>query len=110
MKPNGAFFGSLSGGEPYHWHSLFNYSALGWKTILEDNGLKAIGLYSGIDALSLLLHHWSRNRKDIGSFFKLSILNEMLYQENCDTLEKTRYQNALKLAFAGHIVFHAVKN
>lgn len=109
LKPKGVFFGSVSGGEMYHWHSLFNYTALGWKTILEDNGFKLLKIYSGIDALSLLLHHWSANRKDLGRYFQFSILNELLAKEPEKSPEAIRYENALKLGFAGHLVFHAEK-
>ncbi|MEC7763563.1 MAG: class I SAM-dependent methyltransferase [Pseudomonadota bacterium] len=107
LKPGRHFVGSLSGGEPYHWHSLFNFTALGWKTVLEDHGFKLRALYSGIDALTLLLHHWSENRKDMGTYFRDPILIDALAQEKVSGAEAIRQENALKLAFAGHLVFDA---
>ncbi|WP_171123304.1 MULTISPECIES: class I SAM-dependent methyltransferase [unclassified Ruegeria] len=109
LKPGGIFFGSLSGGEPYHWHSLFNFTPLGWKTVVEDHGFTLEKLYSGIDALSLLLHHWSVNRKDMGPYFRNSILNSVLNGEPAKTTPGIRYENTLKLVFAGHLVFLATK-
>ena len=110
LKRSGVFFGSVSGGETYHWHSLYNYTALGWKTILEDNGFKLREIYSGIDALSLMLHHWSADRKNLGAYFQLSVLNRLLANEERKGPRAIRYENALKLAFAGHLIFYAEKN
>ncbi|TNY34297.1 class I SAM-dependent methyltransferase [Pelagovum pacificum] len=110
LKDDGIFFGSLSGGEPYHWHSLFHFSALGWKTVLQDNGFRLDALYAGTDALSLLLHHWSANRKQLGPYFRLSILNELLSREKKQSEKAVLYENAIKLAFAGHLVFRATKS
>lgn len=107
LGPGGKFVGSLSGGEPYHWHSLFHFTALGWKTVLEDHGFRLNAIYAGIDALTLLLHHWSENRKDMGRYFREPFLNLSIGAEKKSNPQAIRYENALKLAFAGHLVFDA---
>lgn len=107
LAADGIFLGSVSGSEPYHYRSLFNYTALGWKTILESNGFRLERLYAGVDALSLLLNHWSATGRKIGKTGGLQILSDVLNAEGAKDEAGVRYENALKLAFAGHLVFVA---
>lgn len=109
LKPGGTFFGGLSGGEPYHWHSLFNFTPLGWKTVLDDNGFDLTELYAGIDSLTLFLHHWAKNRADMGEYFPAPFINMAINEEEKSDPKAINYENTLKLAFAGHIIFRAQK-
>lgn len=108
IRPGGRFIGAVSGLEPYHWHSLYNYTPLGWKTIVEENGFRLTGLYAAADVLALTLHHWTPRRGELGSMAEKSWLFAALDAEPAPDRRAARYRNALKLAFAGHLVFCAV--
>jgi SAM-dependent methyltransferase len=54
LAPGGWFVGAVSYLEPYHSHSLFNFTPYGAAAVLADAGLARLQLYPDRDALTLL--------------------------------------------------------
>jgi SAM-dependent methyltransferase len=113
LKEGGFFIGSTSCLEPYHSYSLWNYTPLGFITILKSAGFDSIIIKPGIDCLTLII------RRLLG-YLKLGwILKPFFMREsplNCiiEILTRTigvvtKRRAALKLVFSGHFIFIVYK-
>jgi SAM-dependent methyltransferase len=106
LKPGGYFFGSVSGLEPYHYHSMFNFTPYGFYTILKDNGMEATELIPGADGISVALRHLSKDKKIFPGIFKgNSIFMNFLRTRYRN--ESVKQRNIRALMFSGHFSFIA---
>jgi len=107
LRSGGLFVGSVSQLEPYHSHSIFNWTAYGLFRVLSDHGLNLIELRPGIDGISLTLRRLFGRKNFERSFSVSSIFNHYIDVE----LGKRNIQdkNFQKLIIAGHIVFAAIR-
>lgn len=108
LKPGGLFFGSVSGQEPYHFYSMFNFTPYGWYQVLHDNGFQVIQLSPGADGISVTLRHLSKNKKLFpGIFNGKSVLQPRLSAKfNNESIRKC---NLRMLIYAAHIAFVSKK-
>lgn len=109
LKKDGVFIGSLSYLEPYHSYSIFNYTPYGWKTIVEDSGLKLMELRPGIDGIALIQRQFLGRPEKCKSWFDKSPLNEEIDGWGEKTKRNHRLINYRKIQYAGHIVFFVRK-
>lgn len=110
LKPGGSFAGSTSHLEPYHSHSLWNYTPYGFVLLLEAAGLDALELRPGIDAGTLML------RRALGRpacfrrwFTRQSPLNSAIEVLGSAARLSPQAINARKLLFCGQFWFLARK-
>lgn len=107
LKPGGLFVGSVSQLEPYHSHSIFNWTAYGLYRVLSDHGLKLLELRPGIDGVSLTLRRIFGRDKFERSFSVSSLFNYYIdLEQNKNGIREKNFQ---KLIIAGHIVFAATR-
>ena len=106
LRPGGAFFGSLSGLEPYHSRSIFNFTPYGLTRLLMEHEFELTFIGSGISGVALI----SRNlaRRGAGALDKLVRKLPDLFQEISDAEMEDKNKTRLLLDIAGHIVFVAV--
>lgn len=107
LKPNGLFLGSVSYLEPYHSHSVFNFTPFGIIRVFNDAGFNLEEIRPGIDAFSLI----SRQ------LFNCSKVFRWIWERNClhficdsiGFMARIGYheRNFLKIQFAGHLHFLA---
>lgn len=114
LKKGGFFVGSVSSLEPFHSYSLYNFTPLGLTRILNKCHFRVVELYPGIDALTLILrnmlHRYSLLRKFFDIFYrKESVLNMLLTIYGRLKGMTEQEINYLKLIYAGHICFLAIK-
>ncbi len=108
LAPGGWFAGSTSQLEAYHSLSLWNYTAFGFLTLLEQADLEAIEVRPGIDGLTLIawrlagFHPWFHRW-----WGRESPLNRALTA--CGRILRADPQtvNATKLLFCGQFAFLA---
>jgi ubiquinone/menaquinone biosynthesis C-methylase UbiE len=110
LKQKGYFTGSVSHLEPYHSHSLWNYTPYGFKVLIEESRLELKEIRPGIDALTLIV------RRALGSphFFDLywrkqSPFNMLIEFISFIKRQKHDQINLVKLLFCGQFVFIAKK-
>jgi len=110
LRPGGAFAGSVSYLEPCHSCSIFNFTPYGIITVLTDAGFRITELRPGLDYCSMI------HRQLVGGHTGFSRLVHLLSPFAlavglagivCGLDHKTR--NFLKIQFAGHLCFFAVK-
>jgi SAM-dependent methyltransferase len=104
LRPGGLFIGSVSGLEPYHSFSVFNFTPYGLYRVLQDNSLRLIELRPGAESTSLFVRQLTVRR----------ILNFRLIYPLVDIAARmkgwsARQANYIKLRFAGHMSFVARK-
>ncbi len=110
LRPGGSFTGSVSYLEPYHSRSLFNFTPYGVLTSFADAGFTLQEMRPGTDAPALILRQmlnappWFTALIRKGTPFKVLIA---LLGTLFDLSHRER--NFLKLHFAGHICFMALK-
>jgi SAM-dependent methyltransferase len=109
LKRSGCFVGSTSHLEPYHSHSIANYTPYGFAALLQKAGFEIIQLKPGIDSLTLIgrrIFGVVNLSKIFNIFFKVeSPLNFIigLFAKTLKVcIKKTNY---VKLVFCGHLVF-----
>jgi len=105
LRPGGLFVGSCSQLEPYHSHSIFNWTAYGVVTVFADHGLRVRRLAPGVDGLTLMLRRLG-DKKDYSPFFA----NEGLLNYFLEMTGNTRHPGDVgfrKLLTAGHLVWVA---
>lgn len=108
LRPGGLFVGSVSQLEPYHSHSIFNWTAYGLFRVLSDHDLSVRELRPGIDGISLTLRRLFGKTNFQKSFSSSSIFNHYIDVEQ-GKKNNIRERNFQKLVIAGHIVFAAVR-
>lgn len=107
LKSGGIFVGSVSQLEPYHSHSIFNWTAYGLVKVLESHGLTVTQLRPGIDGITLTMRRII-SREKFGEFFRFeSIFNHFI--DGSLRRSSVWERNFNKLVIAGHIAWIAVK-
>jgi SAM-dependent methyltransferase len=108
LMPGGWFAGSTSQLEPYHSLSLWNYTALGFLTLLEQVELRPVELRPGVDALTLIAWRLAGGHRSFHRWWgRESPLNRAL--NACGRALKADIPtlNATKLLFCGQFAFLA---
>jgi len=104
LRPGGLFIGSLSGLEPYHSFSMFNFTPYGLYRVLQDNGLQLIELRPGAESTSLVVRQLTLRR--VSGFQFIYLLVDIAARVKGWSMRQANY---LKLRFAGHMSFVARK-
>jgi SAM-dependent methyltransferase len=105
LRPGGAFIGSTSHLEPYHSHSLWNYTPVGFKRLVIDAGMRVRELRPGIDGISLIKRAYERRDEMNHWFTNESPLNQEIDEwarEGRHSVAVTAYR---KLSFCGQFAF-----
>jgi SAM-dependent methyltransferase len=113
LADGGVFVGSTSQLEPFHSRSRCNFTAFGFRDLLEAAGLRDIELRPGVDGLTLTVRH-------MFSFIRLARPFDFFAEHESPfniAIELTarllgfepRARALLKLVFAGQFVFIARK-
>jgi len=108
LRPGGIFVGSVSQLEPYHSHSIFNWTSYGIVSVFESHGITVKQLRPGIDGVSLTLRRII-SREKFNPFFTM----EGLFNHFIDgQIHKSNVweRNFTKLLIAGHIVWLAERD
>ena len=106
LKPNGYFVGSTSQLEPYHSHSLWNYTFYGFGFIIEEAGLNLLEIRPGIDGLTLIIRLCMGRPNFFSRWWeKESPLNWLLGLAGRVTKKTHRKINFAKLVFCGQFCF-----
>ena len=108
LKPGGWFAGSTSQLEPYHAHSLWNYTPYGFKELLNAAGLDLIEIRPGLDAMILILRRGACS----GSAYwwtRETPLNRLIQTFANLTGKPPEWTNTVKLLFCGQFGFLAKK-
>lgn len=107
LKKDGVFVGSVSQLEPYHSHSIFNWTAYAIVEVFESHGLTVRQLRPGIDGITLSMARIMKKAR-FDTFFSFeSIFNHFL--DGTLREESVWERNFMKLIIAGHIIWLAQK-
>ena len=110
LKPEAAFVGGTSNLEPYHALSYWNFTPFGFKTIVEDAGMRLVEMRPGIDGPTLIDRQVRGRPAELNRFFKdTSPLNERIIASKRRKPGDVRRVNDRMLQFCGHFGFHVVK-
>lgn len=107
LAPGGFFLGSVSQLEPYHSHSIFNWTASGVVQVFGSHGMEIVELAPRIDGVALTLRRLFGFDKFNEFFAHEGFFSH--YIEEHDREYTAWEQNCLKLVCADHIVFLARK-
>jgi SAM-dependent methyltransferase len=108
LRPGGWFAGSTSQLEPYHSLSLWNYTPVGFRALLEHAGLVPVELRPGIDGLTLIGWRLAGNHRYFHRWWgRESPLNRVLNASGRILKADERTLNAAKLLFCGQFAFLA---
>jgi len=108
LKDGGYFFGSVSQLEPYHSHSVFNWTAFGIISVFEDYNLVVSDIHPGIDGITLTLRRIFVLDKFNAFFSNESVFNHYIEKQYLSTSVQARLYE--KIVCAGHLIFIARKN
>lgn len=111
LAPGGYLAGSTSQLEPFHSMSMWNYTPVGFSTLMQEAGLRLVEVRPGIDALTLIARRlvrlgWQFDRLWAHWWGTQSPLNRMIggTAASCGWM---RSVNARKLVFSGQFSFLA---
>lgn len=104
LRPGGTFIGSLSGLEPYHSLSIFNFTPYGLYRVLQDNGLHLTEMRPGEESTALFVRQLTLRR--VSHFRLIYPLVDLAAWARRWSARKANY---IKLRFAGHLSFVARK-
>jgi|SRR5215211_126605 len=108
LRPDGVLAGSTSNLEPYHDHSVANFTPYGLKLLLERAGLEVETLLPGIDGLTLIARRMLRAPGWLERWWsRRSPLNTAIDAVARPLRLDAEDRNTLKLMFCGHYVFVA---
>ncbi len=111
LVPKGCFVGSVSHLEPYHSHSLWNYTPYGFKILVEEAGMKLKELRPGIDVFTMLFRRISRSHAFFNRYSMIETpLNKLIGLIGFITQKKHAEINLIKLLFCGQFMFLAQKD
>lgn len=109
LKPGGLFIASVSQLEPYHSHSIFNWTPYGIITVFESHGFNVARMAPGIDGITLTLRRILGRENFNGFFSQTGLFNHYLEIQLNGEGKKPWQRNFQKLVVAGHIIFVAQK-
>lgn len=110
LKPDAAFVGGTSNLEPYHALSYWNFTPFGFKTIVEDAGMRLVEMRPGIDGPTLIERQVRGRPAELNRYFsETSPLNEKILNSKRHKRGVVRDLNNRMLQFCGHFGFHVVK-
>jgi SAM-dependent methyltransferase len=107
LAPQGRFCGSTSQLEPFHSYSLWNYTPLGFRTLLTEAGLALLEMRPGIDGLALISMRLTGPRGFHRRWWIRSPLNAALDRYGALQGFDAQTLNATKLLFCGQFTFVA---
>lgn len=110
LKPGASFIGGTSNLEPYHALSYWNFTPFGFKTIVEDAGMRLVEMRPGIDGPTLIERQVRRRPAELNRYFaETSPLNQKIIDSKRHRRGVVRDLNNRMLQFCGHFGFHVVK-
>jgi SAM-dependent methyltransferase len=107
LRPGGSFIGSTSHLEPYHSHSLWNFTPVGFKRLVVDAGLSLREMRPGIDGISLIQRAYDRRDEMNRWFTEESPLNRQIDEWARDGGHSVAVAAYRKLSFCGQFAFWA---
>ncbi len=106
LSPEGLFIGQTSQFEPYHSFSLWNFTLYGFKTIVEDAGMKLLELRPSIDGFTLMERSFKGRPKEYSKYFsEESPLNHEIEELATRQNKTIRIINHRKLQSCGQFCF-----
>jgi FkbM family methyltransferase len=110
LQPGGRLVGSVAQLEPYNDLALWNFTAVGFRAVLEEAGLRLLELRPGIDAVALVLY-WvhGRSEEHASAFEGSSPLNAEFQSWGEATGRGPDLVNNRALQFCGRFAFVAEK-
>jgi SAM-dependent methyltransferase len=110
LKPGGIFIGSTSHLEPYHAHSLWNYTPYGFKVLVEAAGLELVEIRPAIDGAALIDRTFGGKLPEHSRWFaEESPLNVKIEARGWETGKSPALINNLKLELCGQFCFRVRK-
>jgi SAM-dependent methyltransferase len=116
LKKGGVFIGSVSQLEPYHSNSYWNYTPLGFQTILKEAKIDLIEIRPGIDVFTMMsLHALNGLWSGFDRFFHSSWGKDTKINKLIELIGKTKKKtpveiNAMKIKFCAQFSFLAKKD
>jgi SAM-dependent methyltransferase len=108
LSPVGAFCGSTSQLEPFHSHSFWNYTPVGFRALLTEAGMELVEIRPGIDGPTLIASRLTGLRGIYGTWWgNRSPLNAALDRYGRHRGFDVQTLNATKLLFCGQFAFVA---
>ena len=112
LAPGGYLAGSTSQLEPFHSLSMWNYTPIGFASLVQEAGLELVELRPGIDAVALIVRRLvgrgrRRDRRWADWWGGQSPLNRIIDVYGRARGLDTRAVNATKLLFCGQFAFLA---
>ena len=108
LKKGGFFIGSTSQLEPYHSHSLWNYTVYGFVELLNEARLPVVEIRPGIDALTLIVRRGLHEPRLLRAFWRReSPLNVAIGTVGRITRKTNADINLVKLVLCGQFCFAA---
>jgi len=110
LAPGGRLVGSVAQLEPYNALSLWNFSLVGFRSILEGAGLRMSEVRPGIDAVALI-HYWVHGQSEEHAqwFDRQSPLNAEFQAWGQSTGRRPELVNNRALQYCGRFAFSAEK-
>lgn len=106
LRPGGYFVGSTSHLEPFHAHSVWNYTPYGFSLLIEEAGLRLVEFRPGIDALTLIIRRGFRGAMLFSRWWEReSPLNLVISLCGKVMRKRPAWINAVKLVFCGQFCF-----
>jgi SAM-dependent methyltransferase len=106
LRPAGSLVGSTSQLEPYHSHSLWNYTAYGFVTLCTEAGLSVTELRPGIDGVTLTMRSFLGRPDGFTKWWnEESPLNTMIAEGGHKAGRSAAAINLRKIAFSGQFSF-----
>lgn len=111
LKVNGYFIGSTSNLEPYHSHSIWNFTPYGFSFMMKSAGLQLIEIRPSIDAITLIIRRGLKSPPFFSHWWNYeSPLNHIINIIGKITRKKPSWINCVKLLFCGQFCFLVRKN
>jgi SAM-dependent methyltransferase len=108
LRAGGCFAGSTSQLEPFHSMSMWNYTPVGFASLLAEAGMRVIELRPGIDGLTLIARRLVGPRRTFDRWWGgQSPLNRAIAAYGRARKLDVRMINATKLLFCGQFAFLA---
>lgn len=111
LMPEGWFIGGTSNLEPYHAYSYWNFTLFGFKTIVEEAGLRVVEMRPGIDGMTLIDRQVRGRPPELNRYFReMSPLNQQFANRKKLRPENVQGINNRMLQFCGHFGFAVTRD